>query len=198
MNNPGNPTDPSVEELFNVVTIDRPTKKKMTPELSLQGEPVPIQDTVENLTEFIEDMMKNQDDGNVTRIQTFPLMAKSMVFALHKLLGPQLTWSLLSQETVRYSLIHMLMVGFYLMQFVKKNGIKINTLQEALTDEDIEMYDRVNAASNLTATLSILGADPKEVIQELLREGAITREDLKMMGAEEVLTEKEEDKKERN
>lgn len=191
--------DNNIEDMFKVVTIDRPTKKKMTPELSLDGEPISIQDTVENITIHIKEQME-LEETNPTRVMLFPLMAKAMVFSLNKLFGDErtaLTWSLLSQETVRYSLINMMLTGFFMSQFIKNKSIKVDSYQEDLTDEDIEMYDRINAVSSITSTLATMGADPKDVMRELLREGHITLADLKEMGVDDLIVD-DQDSKEQN
>jgi hypothetical protein len=182
----------SQDEMLRVITIDR--KKKRRLDISLrkgEDDKVELNDVIEPLTEYVTDMMSSDED-NVTKQQIFPLMAQAAARALIKMAGAHGASVIMSAEHVRYALIHVMMVGFYLMKFVQKHGIKIDSLEEPLSDDDLEMFDRVNAAANVTAMATHLGADPKEVVRELLQSGQLRREDLEMLGAEHLAPSEEE------
>jgi len=186
---------PSVDELFRVVAMDRKRKVKFEVDLRDEdGEQLNINELVESLTEYVTDQMKS-DKENVTQQQIFPLMAQAVVAGMTKLMGPYLSTLMLSQEGSRYGLVYMTIMGFYLLKFIQKHDIKIFSTESAVSDEELAMYDRVGAASSMATMASHLGADPKEVIRELLKSGQLQRDDLEKLGAESLLDEDVENKK---
>ena len=115
-----------------------------------------------------------------------PLMAQSMVGGLNKLMGPIFTGMMLSQEHVRYGLMHMMTVSFYLLKWIQGKNIKIHTIEEAITQDDIDTFDRVNKASSVAFMAQMAGHNGKDMIREMLKSGKIKRSDLKMLGAEDL------------
>jgi hypothetical protein len=68
------------------------------------------------------------------------------------------------------------------MKFLQQKNIKIYTSEEPLTDNDIEIYDRVSVASDLATQYTLLGGDPKAVFVELVKQGKLLVSDLESMG----------------
>jgi len=178
---------PSIDQLLKIVMIDPRRKVKMSVQLRDEdGDEIPISEITEKITEYVSDRMK-QEELNSTRQQVIPLMTQAMVSGLYKLMGPQLSSLLMSQEMTRYSLLFMMGVGFYLLKFIQQKNIKIHTIEEEVTQEEIDQYHRMNDASSIASIAAASGADPKEIVRILLKKGAITREDIISMGAEEIL-----------
>jgi len=172
-----------------VVAIDRIRKVRMNAELrDTDGSIIDIQDTVENLAEYVLDKMKDEEANTIQR-QVFPVMAHAAVTTLTQLVGQQTAGLLMSQELFRSTITSSMMISFLLMQFIKKNDIKIYTSEESITDEEMASYDRVNAATSVTTLAATLGADPKEIIRELIKQGRLTKEDLKALGVEDLAVE---------
>ena len=175
------------KEWCNVIAIDRVRKVRMDAELrDSNDKSIDINETVESITSYIQDQMK-ADDQNIIQQQVFPVMAKAAVTALSESVGQYNAGLMISQEMFRSALTSCMMSAFLLMQFVKKNDLKIYTSEEELTDEEIESLNRVNKASSIAALGSQLGANPRDIIRELLSTGQLTQEDLVALGAEDVL-----------
>lgn len=172
----------TVDELFRVVMIDRKAKKKLNVALKDEiGDFIPIRETIEQLTEYISDKIK-QEEPSIYKQQIMPLMAQSMVGGMVKLMGEEQTAFLLSHEIIRISLIHMMTVGFSLLKWVQKKNIKIYTTEEDISDQDLAMYERVSQATDLAVQGSAAGVPPKDIIKELIKSGKLQVEDLKSMG----------------
>ena len=177
---------PSIDEVFRLVTLDPHRKVKVTIELrDKDGDEVPIAETVQKISQYVADKMADPE-ANTCRQQIFPLSAQAMVLSLARLLGPELTSLLISQDQIRYSFVHVMMVGFYILQFLRSKDIKVHTIEEAVSDEDIATFHRVNKASGVLTLARHMGVDSREVVRELLRTGNITQEDLKTLGAESI------------
>jgi hypothetical protein len=177
----------SVDELFQITMIDRVRKCKV--EICLKdkdGDEVPVRETIEKLTEYVLDKVKDTE-GNQCKQQIMPLMGQAMVGGLSKILGLQMTALMLSQDHTRYSLMHMMTVGFYLLQWLKKKEIKIHTTETPLSDDDLAMYDRINSANSAATAAGFMGQDPREVIKSWLKAGKLSQSDLKEMGIDDEI-----------
>lgn len=172
-----------------VIAIDRRRKVRMDAELrDEEGNLIDINETVENTANFVVDKMK-ADDQNMIQQQVFPVMAKAAVTALSEFVGPQTAGLMISQELFRSALTTCMMSAFLLMQFITKNKIKIYTSEQNVSDAELESYDRVNKASSVASLATQLGANPRDVIREMVKQGKLTREDLSALGAEDVMDE---------
>lgn len=177
--------EPSIDEIFKIVTIDPERKVKQHIQLrDEQGDEVPIRETIEKLTEYVSDKLK-EEKGNTCKQQIMPLMAQSMAGGLCKLMGPYLTGLTLAQSHLRHSLMHMMTVSFYLLKWIQGKKIKIHTIEEQLTDEDYDTLQRVSEASGKAIIAQMAGLDGKEIIKEMLRAGKIKHSDLQYLGMED-------------
>jgi len=175
---------PSTDEFYRVVMIDRHRKVKMSIQLRTEtGDEVPIKDAIQKLSEYVMDKVK-QEDENSCKQQILPLMAQSMVGGLQRILGPTFTGMILAQDHTRYGIIHMMAVSFYLLKWIQKKNLKIFTIEEPLTQDDIDTYERVSRASSGAIMGQLAGYDGKEILKEMLKTGQIKQEDLAKMGME--------------
>jgi hypothetical protein len=182
----------TTDELFRIVMIDRKRKVRLTIQLrDADGDEVPVRETIEKLTEYVGDKLQGDED-NVCRQQIYPLMGQAVVAGMTKLMGMNAAAYMLSQEHTRYGLINMMVISFYLLKWIQQKNIKIHTLEEPVTDEEIEMYDRVSHANDMTVQFGSMGGNPKKLVRELLRRGHLKPSDLAVMGAEGWLEEEDE------
>lgn len=185
--------DPDTDSIFRLCMVDR--KRKVRIEVKLldpDGDEVPIKEALREITQYTMDKLKGDEPNDVAG-KILPMMAESTATALPRLVGPGLASALIAQESVRYPLIHMMTVGFLLLKFIQKNSLKITTIEETLTDEEIEGYERLNRASNAAVLSSMLGGDPKSTLREMFRKGMVTKGDLEeLMGDEASSIEEDE------
>ncbi len=183
----------TLEELFKVVLIDRKRKVKLRPQLRDQdGDVVDIRETIEKLIEYVGDKMR-EETPNICNQQIMPLLAQAMTGGLVKLTGSRTAILMLSQEHIRFSLSYMMMASFYMMKWIQSKNIKIHTIEEHVTQEEIDMYDRVSKLSDISVQASQMGISPKEVIKKMLELGQIEQSDLEMIGKELYSDDKKKD-----
>lgn len=187
----------TADELFRIIMIDRKRKVKMAIQLrDKDGDEIPIRETIEKLTEYIGDKLK-AEGGNICKQQIMPLMSQAVVGGMIKLMGQGPATFMLSNEHTRYGLINMMTVAFYLVKWIQGKNLKIHTIEESITQEDVDMYDRISTASDISVQSAAMGNDPKMVIREMVKRGQLKKSDLKKMGTESWLDEEtsEEEKK---
>jgi len=169
--------------------LDLLRKKKIF--ITLQdgdGDTIEVKDIAENVAEFIVDKMKSSDEENSTIQKAYPLLSQSMKHIVSKLIGPEML-ILLSIDKFRQMFTNMMMSGFYIAQFMRKNNININHSEEELTEEEIEQEFRLSQGINMLSLAACAGYDPKEVVATLIKNNIITRDDLKILGLEEPVFE---------
>ena len=178
--------DQEREEWCKVVAIDRRRKVRMEAELrDKDGDLIDLHETMEGLTEHVIDKMKSEEPSIIQQ-QIFPVMAKAAVTALTEFLGPQAASAMVSQEMFRQSLTYCMMTAFLLMHFIEENDISIYTDEQPVTDEELEHYDRINKATSIASLAGMMGANPREVVREMLKSGQLEHEDLKALGLEDM------------
>lgn len=182
---------PGMDEVFKMIMVDRARKIKTIIHLKDKDEDeIPIKETVEKLTEYIHDKLKDKEE-NSCKGQVMPLMAQALAHGLVRYLGNQNAAFILSDSLVRDSLIHMMGMSFYLLKWIQQKDIKIHTVEESISQEDVDMYDRCSRASDLAIRYAAAGGDPKEAMREMLKRGLLKQEDLVQLGAESISSEEE-------
>lgn len=182
-------TDQGHDAVFNLCMIDRRRKVRLNIQLfDADGDEVSIREALKEITQYVKDKISTEETNDVAA-KILPMMAESTACALPRLVGGDLAASLIAQEVVRYPLIQMMTIGFLLLKFIQKNGLKITTTEEQLSDEQIAHYERMNRASNAAVLTATLGGDPKAMLRELLKRGEITKEDVEgILGTESLET----------
>jgi hypothetical protein len=137
------------------------------------------------LKSYVTDKIRDTK-GNPTSQQVMPLIGQAMTYAMVKSLGEYKAAALLSQELIRYSMVHFGMVCFLLYKLIQKKNIKVYTNEQTLTDGDIEAYERISSVADISTQIALAGGDPKELIRELIKEGHISKSDLALIGAEDM------------
>jgi len=177
---------PSIEELYKVSTIDRKRKVKLSIELKTpEGDNISVSEMIEQLSGYVSDKILDPK-GNPTSQQVMPLVAQAMTYGTVKSLGEYKAASLLSQEIIRYSMVHFGMICFLLYKLIQKKNIKVYTTEQLLTDDEVDAYDRISSIADVSTQIALMGGDPKELIQELVRGGHVSKSDLALMGAEDM------------
>ncbi len=177
--------DDGFDNVSSLAMVDARRKKRVSVRLvDKDGDDVSLKDIMDNLTGYLGDQLKQHEGTNATLTEIYPLMAQAMALSLPDAFGGDRYAAalLMSQETLRYAFMHQMTLGFYLLKFIQKNELKIITEEEDMTDEEIESAFRLNKAASVTALAQIAGLSGKEVVQELINRGLVTREDLEKQG----------------
>ena len=167
----------SPEEMFKMVMINKVKGTTVHVELfDKEGEKVALPDVIEQLLEYIETKLGNEDENQFVD-QIMPLMAQSLVGGLGRMLGLRHAAFFLSNEMSRVALVNMMSIAFLLLKFVQQNDLVIETFEEPVSEEEVERIQRKAKASSQATMGSILGLDPKEILQNLVDQGEIDQEE---------------------
>lgn len=174
----GEPNQLTPEEVFSMVMINKMRNKKVSCELiDSDGDEVELHEVVEQLLGYIKDRM--QDEGeNEFNDKIMPLMTQAMVSGLARMIGIPHTAFHMSNEVTRHAFIHMMGMSFLLLKWLQQKNITIQTIEEDISDEEIERLDRKSRAHDVATMGSLLGGSPQKILQELMENGQITEEDM--------------------
>jgi len=166
------------EDIFKMVMINKVRGTSLHVELfDEDGDEVELSEIIEKLLTYIEDKISS-DEPNQFVDQIMPLMAQSVISGLGRMLGLDHTAFYLTNETSRIALINMMSIAFLLLKFLQKNKITIRTVEEEISEEEIEELKRKADAGSAATMGAFLGLDPREVLENLVEKGDITQEDL--------------------
>jgi hypothetical protein len=164
------------EDIFTIATLDRERRVKLTVELRDKDEDcIPLKDVIEQLLNYIKDKTKS---GSSFNDQIMPLMAQAMVGALGRLMGIQGTAVILAIPDLRQAFAYTMGLSFLLLKFIQKKELRIHLIEQQLTEEEFEALLRRTRANNVTTLAAMAGENPREVVQEMLRQGKLTQEDV--------------------
>ena len=176
-----NPDDITPEDIFKMVMVNKLRKIKVKVELrDKDGDKVELADIVTELIKYMKEQM-GDENGNQFSDQILPLVSESLVSTLGRMLGIQVTAFYLSNDTTRTALLWSMAMAFLILKYVQKHGLIIHTMEEAITDEEIEEIERRSEANRVATLGAMLGENPRDILQKLLDEGKITSEDLEAL-----------------
>lgn len=170
-----------VEDFFNIVTIDKKRKKRITIRLEdADGDEVPIKEAVEKLTDYVIEKASNQDDDDNNHVinKLAPLVGHALVCGLPKVIGDNLTIMMLSMEHYRHSMSMMMLLSFVLIKWVQDKKLKIVTMEEDISDEDLEKQEKIHKANSAAMISAMLGMTPEEAIKEIAKSGDVNLDDV--------------------
>lgn len=178
-----NPDSLTPEDVFKMVLLNKRDCTRVSVELEDEdGDTIELADMMEELVSYIKDKL-GDEEGNQIVDQVMPLMSQALVSGLGRLVGLQGTAFLIANPDTRMALIYMMMVSFVLYKTVQVKGLKVITQIEDVTQEEIDEIERKSRASSVASMSAMAGMDPKEILNQMVEHGDLTREDLKdLMG----------------
>ena len=172
----GEELDP--EDVFKTVMINKIKKTRVRVELEdKEGDTIPLRDVIQQLLGYIKDQTADNAENQFSE-QIMPLMAHSVVSGLGRMIGIRATAFYLANDTTKMSLIYMMCLGLLLLKFVQQKDLTIVTHEEDISDEEIEEIERRMEANKAATIASMIGEDPRAVLETLRQQGHITDEDL--------------------
>jgi hypothetical protein len=183
-----------VEDLFTMVLLNKRNRTKVS--VSLEdgdGDTIKTEELIEELVNYLKDKF-DDEEGNQIVDQILPLMSQTLISGLGRLVGIPQTAFLISNPSVRMSLLYMMVIAFTLYKTVQVKELKILTEVEDVSEEEIEEIERKSQASSTATMASFMGQDPKEILQQMVERGDITEQDLEdLLGSESKSDEKDDD-----
>lgn len=172
----------TIEEIVKVVLVNKKRGTTVRVELhDAEDNKVELPEVLEQITDFMKDKLSEAENQFVDQIM--PLMGQAAVSGLGRMMGVEATAMLLSTPLTRESICDMMCVAFLLLKFVQKEGLKIHTFEEEVSEEEIANIERRSKANSVMTMAAMTGMDPKQVVEEMLKRGDITEEDVsKLLG----------------
>jgi len=165
------------EDVFSLVLINKKTNKRISVELEdSDGDQVELSDMLGELVGYVKERLEEDDNQLVNEIM--PLMGQTLVSGMGRMLGLEATAAFISNPNSRTALVYMMMIAFTMYKLVQVKGLKINTIEEEVTDEEIEEIERKSRASSAANMSAMMGLDPREVLEQMVKRGDITEQDL--------------------
>jgi len=180
-----NPDMLTPEEVFKMVLLNKKNKTRIWIELKdKDGDVIDHAELMEELVNYTKDKLSDEN-GNQLLDQIMPLMSQSLVSGLGRLIGLQSTALMITNPNTRMSLIYMMMISFVMYKMVQVQGLTIHTYEEEVSDEEIEEIERKSKATSVASMGAMLGMDYKEILQEMVNSGELTRDDINGILGEE-------------
>lgn len=166
------------EDVFTMVLLNKRNKTKVSVQLEDEdGDPIELADMMEELVNYVKDKLDDLE-GNQVVDQIMPLMSQALVSGLGRLIGIQGTSFLIANPGTRMALIYMMMVSFILYKTVQVKGLKVVTTTVDVTQEEIDEVERKSKASSVASLSSMIGIDPREILEQMVENGTLTSDDL--------------------
>lgn len=190
------PDSLSPEDVFNMVLINKRDKKKVSVVLvDEEGDEIDLAEMLEELVGYVKDKMQSEEGNQLTE-QIMPLMSQSLVSGLGRLIGINATAFFITNPNTRMALIYMMMVAFTLYKMVQVKDLTIHTIEEEVSDEEIDEIERKSQASSVANMASMLGVDPREAVKSMIERGDLTEEDFTDLFGKSEESEDDEDSNE--
>ena len=166
------------EEVFKMVMINKIKGTTIRVELrDEEGNKVELSEVIEQLLNYTQDKLEDEEPNSFVD-QIMPLMAQSVVSGLGRMLGIRHTAFFLANETSRVALVNMMSIAFLLLKYVQQKKLTIETFEEEVSQEEIEDIERKAKAGSMATMGALFGADPKEILADLVEQGEISQSDL--------------------
>lgn len=172
------PDELTPEDVFTMTLLNKAKGTKVMVELEdADGDSIELSAVIEGLIDYVKDRLKDEDDSDFTT-QIVPLMSQAVVSGLGRMIGIRPTAFYLANEGTRHSIIYMMCVGLLLLKYVQEHNLLIHTIEEEVSEEEIDEIMRKSRASSVATFSTMAGMDPTEVLQEMVEKGQITESDL--------------------
>lgn len=181
------------EDIFKMVHINKARGKAISVELKDEtGDAVEVADIVEQLLDYMKEKLEDEEESDFTG-QIVPLMAQAMASGLSRMVGISHTAMYLTNDQLRTSIVHMMSMSMLLLKIIQDKNLKIYSMEEDITVEEIEDLQRKARAGGAAVIGSMMGSNPEDILKQLLNDGKISKQDL-----QELLGEKKDGDKDIN
>lgn len=171
----------SPEEIIQVATVDKVRKVRITAEIRDEdGNVTPLHEIIEELLGYIKRKIES-DDTNNFKEQIAPLMNQTLASGLPRLIGIGPACFYITNESARVSISIMMSLSLLLLKYIQEQKLTIFTVEEPLTDEEMESLQKRSDASSIATMGYAMGMTHKQIMETLLENDMVTREDLEDM-----------------
>ena len=134
-------------------------------------------------------------DGPVYN-QILPLVGESMMIALPELMGEVAAGIYIADQNTRYAIMYMGAIGFLLLKYIQQHKLKIFSIQEEITDEEINQLDQKQELTSMMIGAVSYGIAPKDLIKAIKKSGLDIFDNNILDEAEKDLTRHEQERSE--
>lgn len=168
--------EPLEQELFEMSVVNTRTLTKTKAEfLDETGQVVPVKEVVTKLVDYMDQKLSDAD-GNQLLDEIMPLMSQLLGSGLPKLLGSQMSAFYLMSFETRHAMAYMMCLSFLTLKFIESKHLKINTISEKISPEDIPKMN-VRSSPETTSGSHLL----EEVLDEIVKRGILPLDTLEQL-----------------
>lgn len=126
------------EDIFSLVTAIPKRKIKVKAHLQdADGDKIETAKIATELVDFVNREMSKPENNNINT-QVFPLITQLMVSYIPRVVGLDYAKVVFAAPALRNTFIHMGMASFLMLQYIKQNNLKIVTIEEEITEQELE------------------------------------------------------------
>lgn len=166
-------------ELFKFSNIDKVRNKIISIKLEdKDGSEVEIEHVIEQVNSYINEQLASKE-GNVMVRQIYPFISQILAQSLTKVVGSEYTaMMIVSQQLFRNAIMQEMLLSYYIMKFIQKNNIKIVSVEQDASDDQIDSILVKDSISSIGILAGMSGYTSKETIQALLNSGKVSEQDI--------------------
>lgn len=170
-----NPNQVNTEELVQMILLNKKRKVRIKVELRDEAnEVVPLKKICTELLGYVNEKFEDEDMNNNFVTQVYPLLANMLSTSLAGSLDANLAAAVLTNNLIKDSFMMTMSLSFLLLQYIKQNNLSINTIEEPLSDEQIEQWDTRALISAIAGKATMLGIPFKTAIATVWKQGLLT------------------------
>lgn len=169
----------SENPLAKLYNIDKVRSKTIQIKLEdALGDEIKISDILEQLYTYISDQFSSSEI-NICTQQIHPLITEILVKSIKSSFKDEtLAITTLAQPELRTAMIQQMLTTFYFLKFIQKNKIKIVSLEEDISKQDLEKIVLQDKLSSYIVTARLSGLSMQEIINAIMVSGIISKDDL--------------------
>lgn len=167
------------DNLFDFALVNKVTRKKISIKLEdSEGAEVNLKEVITQVMEYVKEQLDSKE-ANVCAQQVYPLVTQILAGAINDVAGSkQIAALLMTQQLFRYTLIHHMIITFYFLKFIQKNKLNIITLEEEISDDEIENLFKMDSLGSMGLAAMTAGVPIEDIIKALIKSGKVSRSDL--------------------
>lgn len=144
----------------------------------VSGDEIKVEDILEQLNSYLIDQFVSTD-VNVCMQQIHPLitdiLTKSIITSFK---NKQLAIATIAQPDFRAAFIQQMLITFYFLKFIQKNKIKIISVEEDISKEEMDKILKQDNISSYIVTAQVSGLSLNQIIKNILDTGAMSVDEL--------------------
>jgi len=167
----------------SLVMVNRLKKTKVTIELrDKDGDKVEIQDILDDICTYIHAQLSEEStQDNQIKDQVLPFVSMAAAYVISNQLPNELGAMILSNKDSRHAILFAMCCSFLILRVVHSKDLKIFTIEEPVSDEDIARMDQFSKLNEYVVAAHVMGISMDELFELLKENGKITDNEIEAL-----------------